>query len=488
MDLRPYVADIQRQLVATAQAGGEDAKALAERLVGSLDAIVRLTLQDALALAADEITVDLAPGSVELRLRGRDPEFVVTPPPTADHDAEADELADLSPVTSLGPELADGDDGGMTRINLRLPDQLKFRVEAAASRDGLSVNSWLVRAASAAVERADHGTDRSRGRGHRLAPSATPAGSASRDPARRQASQELRGTTSMPTFDTPPPVQVELEIIVGDIWITATDRANTVVDISPSDPASAADVQAAEQTKVEYANGRLVIKAPKNWRHYSFRTPAESIDVRIDLPSGSRLHGEAGVAALHCTGPLGEATFRTGTGDISLDEAGPVTLRTGAGDISVDKAYGPVEVTTGSGALRIGAADRSAVVKNSNGSTWIGEVNGDVKVNSANGSITLGRTRAAVAAKTARGDIAVQHAASGSVLAETAFGKIQIGLPEGVAAWLDLHTKFGHVRNELTAADQPAASDHELEVRARTSFGDITVSRSASADSPKDET
>src|SRR5580765_8109074 len=139
MDLSSYVENIQRQLLIAGEAGGDEARALAERLLPPLDAAIRLALQDALVAATEEITTDLAPGSIELRLRGRDPEFVVTPPPgdtsdDATHDANAD-------------------DGGMSRINLRMPDQLKGRVEQAAGSEGLSVNSWLVRAATSALER-----------------------------------------------------------------------------------------------------------------------------------------------------------------------------------------------------------------------------------------------------------------------------------------------------------------------------------------------
>src|SRR4249920_1079692 len=82
MDLGPYVESIHRQLEVAASAGGDEARALAERLAAPLDAAIRLALQDALSAATEEITTELAPGSVELRLRGRDPEFVVTLPPS----------------------------------------------------------------------------------------------------------------------------------------------------------------------------------------------------------------------------------------------------------------------------------------------------------------------------------------------------------------------------------------------------------------------
>lgn len=163
-----YVENIHRQLAVAAEAGGDDARALAERLAAPLDAAIRLTLQDALAAAAEEITCELAPGSVELRLRGRDPEFVVTPPPvdlSVDDLPEGDQYREPSgrPVTATGvgaPGSAEADDGGMSRINLRMPDQLKARIEQAAGSEGLSVNSWLVRAATAALERGDLGPRR----------------------------------------------------------------------------------------------------------------------------------------------------------------------------------------------------------------------------------------------------------------------------------------------------------------------------------------
>jgi hypothetical protein len=159
MDLNPYVENLQRQLAVAAEAGGEDVRALAERLIAPLDAAVRLTLLDALAVAAEEITCDLAPGSIDLRLRGRNPEFVVTLPPV-DPAAEGEGYGDhdRTPSGARAAGLAarvsvDGDDGGgMSRINLRMPDHLKGRIERAAAADGLSVNAWLVRAAAAALE------------------------------------------------------------------------------------------------------------------------------------------------------------------------------------------------------------------------------------------------------------------------------------------------------------------------------------------------
>lgn len=151
MDLTRYVDDLQRHLAVAADAAGEDARALAQRLTTPLDAAVRLVLLDALSAAAGEISAELAPGSVDVRLRGGDPEFVVAA-------AMADSVRTTAPtptppVRPVGlPPVPGADDGATARTTLRLPDHLKAQVEVAAARDRISVNTWLVRAVSAALE------------------------------------------------------------------------------------------------------------------------------------------------------------------------------------------------------------------------------------------------------------------------------------------------------------------------------------------------
>ncbi|WP_456823230.1 histidine kinase [Cellulomonas sp. P5_E12] len=140
MELGQYVTDLQRQLVEAAENGNEGTRAVAERLVAGLDSAARLVLLDALSAAVGEITRDLAPGSVDLRLRGREIEFVVAQP-NPEHDT------DDAPATAV-----DLDDVSTSRTTLRLPDALKVRVDEAAAADGLSVNAWLVRAIAAALQ------------------------------------------------------------------------------------------------------------------------------------------------------------------------------------------------------------------------------------------------------------------------------------------------------------------------------------------------
>ena len=291
----------------------------------------------------------------------------------------------------------------------------------------------------------------------------------------------------MPTFETPEPIAVTLDVGVGDIRVVASDRTDTLVDVRPSDPSKKSDVTAAEQTLVEYSSGRLLVKAPKGWRQWSLRSRGESIDVQIELPAGSQVSGEAGVAMLRSTGRIGACRFKTGAGDIQVDQTGSLDLKAGAGDITVGHAAGNVEVSTGTGAVGIGSIDGSAVVKNSNGDTWVGEVRDDLRVKAANGRITVDRARAAVTAKTANGDVRLGEVERGAVLVETAAGTIEVGVRDGVAAWLDLKTGFGNVRNDLEASDRPTADEEAVDVHARTAYGDITIRRCPTNDGGGDE-
>jgi hypothetical protein len=152
MELRPYIDALRHELALAAAAGGEDARELAERLTAPLESATRLALLDALSEAAAEITRDLAPGSVDLRLRNREPSFVVTPAPADQWTDDRPAPPPPDPTPSPGPVPAPGEDEATVRISLRLPEHLKGRIEQAAARDGVSINTWLIRAASAAAD------------------------------------------------------------------------------------------------------------------------------------------------------------------------------------------------------------------------------------------------------------------------------------------------------------------------------------------------
>jgi len=278
----------------------------------------------------------------------------------------------------------------------------------------------------------------------------------------------------MPVFATPEPISVTIELGMGDARIIASDRTDTVVEVRPRDDSKASDIRAAEQTRVEYSSGRLLVKTP---RQRNFLGRGSTVDVTIQLPAGSHVQGDSGMGEFGCEGHLGECRLKTGMGNIRLDHTGAVHLKTGMGNIAVDGASGDVDVTTGSGDVRIGHVQGAAVVKNSNGDTGVREVTGDLRVKSANGRISVDRAHASVIAKTANGNIRVSEVVNGAIVLETAAGELEIGIREGTAAWLDVSSHYGRVRNSLDETDSPEQSESTVEIRARTSYGDITIHR-----------
>jgi len=140
MDITPYVDSLRRDLASAAEAGGPEAKAAAERLALALDPAMRLALMDALSQAAAEITSELPAGSVDVRLRGREPEFVV--------DVPTMPMAPTPPGPPTPPAPPEGEEddeeGAVARITLRIPESLKTKAEELAARSGHSLNTWLV--------------------------------------------------------------------------------------------------------------------------------------------------------------------------------------------------------------------------------------------------------------------------------------------------------------------------------------------------------
>ncbi|MEU6760100.1 DUF4097 family beta strand repeat-containing protein [Streptomyces sp. NPDC046685] len=277
----------------------------------------------------------------------------------------------------------------------------------------------------------------------------------------------------MPTFATPEPLSATLEFDFGRFRLVASKRIDTVVEVTPSDPGNKQDVLAAEGTKVTCAGGALVVKGPKK------RSPfgkIGSVDVTVELPAGSDLKGTTGLGDFIGEGRFGDCDVTTATGDIQLEEAAAVRLKTTHGDVLVDRATGEVEIH-GSGRVRVGRADGTATIKNLNGETAIGEIRGDLTVRSSNGPISVLHADSSVTAKSASGSIRLASVVRGRITLETAAGGLEIGIAEGSAAWLDVRSTAGRVRNELGAAQGPEGSEETVEVRGRTSAGDIVIRR-----------
>ncbi|QCQ90037.1 DUF4097 family beta strand repeat-containing protein [Rhodococcus sp. SGAir0479] len=285
----------------------------------------------------------------------------------------------------------------------------------------------------------------------------------------------------MPTFSTDEPISATLSFPVGDVTVTATDRNDTVVEVHPSDPQRDVDVRAAEQTRVEYSGGRLLVQAPRP-RGLGVWGKVGSIDVTVALPSGSSLEADASAGAVRSTGRLGNVRVKTATGDVRLGSTAPATVTTGAGAVVVDTIAGDAELSTGSGTVEVRRVDGNATVKNSNGHNRIGSVRGNLRIKTANGDIAVGHTGGDVHAATANGEIRIDELTRGTASLRTGHGAIEVGIPAGTAARLDVHTSFGKVHNLLTPTDRPAPIGEKVDVEAHTGFGDITVQRAGLGD------
>jgi len=279
----------------------------------------------------------------------------------------------------------------------------------------------------------------------------------------------------MPVYDTPVPIDLAIHLPVGGIEVYASDRADTVVTVAPTNPAKAVDRRGAEETTVEFDGTRLTITGPKP--RFSFIGPTESVDVTVELPAGSRLTAELQVGGVRTTGRLGATRIKATMGPVDLATTGDLWLRAGHGNATVETADGSADITADHGQIQIGAATGDTALKASHGSIRVGASGGDLDAKLSYGDLEIDEALGSVSAKTAFGSIRLRQVSSGSIQVESGFGQITVGVQSGTPAWLDLASKDGHVRNDLDGDSAPDESEQTVAVRARTQFGNITIER-----------
>lgn len=263
------------------------------------------------------------------------------------------------------------------------------------------------------------------------------------------------------TFDTPEPILAVVELHVGDVQIDASERYDTVVRVTPKNAAVAADVRAAENTRVEFSHGKLSVRGPKGALRSLLPTSPPSIDVHVELPTGSQVHTDLAHADLRTVGRLGASRLTTAHGDVSLDHM-----------------HGPTDVNVTHGGIRVHRIDGTSVIRNRGGGIDLGEVTSDVRISSAYGDISLDRALGdTVLVKSAYGRVHLGEVARGTVQVEAAHGRTELGIRNGTAAWLDVSSKHGSVRSELQAGGPPRTAEEHVRVRIRTGYGDIHVRR-----------
>ncbi|WP_329338408.1 DUF4097 family beta strand repeat-containing protein [Streptomyces sp. NBC_00663] len=277
----------------------------------------------------------------------------------------------------------------------------------------------------------------------------------------------------MPAFDTPEPISVVAHVGAGYIQFSATDRADTVVDVRPGDPKRDKDVKAAAQTEVTFANGVLNIRTKER----RMIGPSGIVSVTVELPTGSSLDTTGSWTQVLGEGVLGDVRVKTSTGDVRLDTTGALHLEVSHGSITVGRVEGRAEISSSSGNIRVGTVEGPAVLKNTNGTTTVGVVTGELRMSGTNGGIDITRAEASVVGTSTNGHLRVAEVARGDVRLDTSNGSIEVGVREGTAAWLDVSSHRGQVRNTLTTSEPPEQTEDTVQIRARTNWGNIDVLR-----------
>lgn len=261
----------------------------------------------------------------------------------------------------------------------------------------------------------------------------------------------------MPTFHTPEPITAVVEVGAGAVHLAATDRDDTVIDITPRDPERASDVRAAEQARIDFHNGTLVVTAGRKLLPLG-RGGAVRVD--IELPTGSRLDISSASAGVDADGVYSDCRFASASG--------PLRVATVSGNMKADTASGDVAVGDLEGKARIATAS---------GDATIDRIEGDVRFQAASGSLTIGRLRGHAKHQAASGSVTVTDAATGGLRAQTGSGEVEVGIPEGTAARLELKTHSGTVDNGLQSSDGPVDGEQTFMLQARTGSGDISIRR-----------
>jgi hypothetical protein len=263
----------------------------------------------------------------------------------------------------------------------------------------------------------------------------------------------------MPTFETPEPISVRIELGGGSIRLVATERTDTVVEVRPRDESRSSDVWAAEHTRVDFRDDELIVAGAKRGLP---RFRGGAVDIEIALPSRSRLHASLGSADMRAVGEFADVRFASASGKME-----------------VDKAIGKIKAANASGTFILHAAEGKVSVETASGAVSIGDLDGDLKFRAASGSLTVDTLRGQIKSSSASGSTTVVAAVRGEVAVHTSSGEVAVGVVEGTAVRLDIVTRSGVVTNRLQPADGPEHGDETLILQVRSASGSVDIHRAS---------
>ena len=279
----------------------------------------------------------------------------------------------------------------------------------------------------------------------------------------------------MPTFPAPTPVPVVVDMPFGSLHVVAGERDDVVVTVLAADPSKSGSVRAAEETRVERDGDTIRIVYPSVWKQYVLPFAAGGANVTVELPAGSDVSGRAG--ALYSEGRLGAVELTLNSGDARIDEAHRLDLKVSAGSVVVGRTTGVTSVRASAGYVRLAELAGEGTIRASNGTITVGSVTGSLEVIGAHAEITVARVQGTLTARSAHAGIRVDRVESGRVALTTSYGSIEVGVPEGTAAYLEVASEHGAVRNQLQPTEGPVDGEATAEIHARTGYGDVIVRR-----------
>jgi hypothetical protein len=281
----------------------------------------------------------------------------------------------------------------------------------------------------------------------------------------------------MPAYESPAPIDADIKISVGHIEVVASDRADTTVEVTPANPDRSGDVSLAREATVSFEDGRLRVRVlvPPRLRLIG---PRGSVDVRVELPAGSRAEIDTGYGSVRTQGQLAATRIVAKYGNVSADRVGDLALVSLHGAADIAEVDGNLDVTAGYGQLRIGRVAGAARLRGAHGTLTLGTTESEVDV-ATSGPLTIERALGDVTARSAHGAIRVLEAEGGVLRLENGYGEVEVGVPAGVVAWVDASSAHGVVRNDLTPGPEAAASDRTIELHLRADRADVLIRRAA---------
>jgi DUF4097 and DUF4098 domain-containing protein YvlB len=249
-----------------------------------------------------------------------------------------------------------------------------------------------------------------------------------------------------------------------------------MVLVEPRNPASRKDVKVAGKTKVDLADGQLTVKTI---------TPGDksgSVAITIDLPAGSSLAAYLAHSSVQVDGSVGQCELHMASGRVQLDRIEALRANISAGEVAIAHISGRADIDGGAFAVRIGEVEGPVGITSSGGQAWISHAAADLELSSASGGFDIDRADGSVTATTASGAIRIGRMTHRQAKLMNGSGNIEVGISDGTAAYIDVNSERGAVRNSVASPSPEGtdAADAPVMVHARTRHGDIIIQRAAS--------